>query len=129
MRNLAAMSTVVACAVVFLTTPSTGGAAQQKSRKGGRAAMTVTGCLHKGTEANTYMLTNVAGGRSYELIGTPSDVNLAPHVGHKIDVTGTAVAANRAAKAEGVKGAAKKEERGERHLQVQSFKMVAARCP
>jgi hypothetical protein len=86
------------------------------------------GCLQKGTEANTYMLTNVAGGRSYELIGTPSDVNLAPHVGHKIDVTGTAVAANRAAKAEGVKGAAKKAERGERHLQVQSFKMVAASC-
>src|SRR6267143_4714791 len=65
---------------------------QQKNRKGGRAAMTVTGCLQKGTETSTYMLTNVAGGRSYELIGTPSDVNLAPHVGHKIDVTGTAVA-------------------------------------
>jgi len=102
---------------------------QQKNRKGGRAAMTVTGCLQKGTETSTYMLTNVAGGRSYELIGTPSDVNLAPHVGHKIDVTGTAVAANRAAKAEGTKGAAKKAERGERHLQVQSFRMVAASCP
>jgi len=72
---------------------------------------------------------NLAGGRSYELIGRPSDVNLAPHVGHKIDVTGAAVAANRAAKAEGVKGAAKKVERGERHLQVQSFRMIAGSCP
>ena len=129
MRKLAAMTTVVACAVIFLATASMSQAAKQKSRKGGGAATTVTGCLQKGNEANTYMLTNVAGGGSYEVIGAPANVNLAPHVGHKIDVTGRAVAANKAAKAEGVKGAAKKAERGERHLQVQSFKMVAPSCP
>ena len=129
MRKLSAMTTLAVCAVMILATASPGETAKRKSKKGGGGATHVTGCLQNGTEANTYRLTNVSGGKSYELIGGPAKVNLAPHVGHKIEVTGKAVKPNKATRAEGVKGAAKKEERRKRHLRVQSIKMLAPNCP
>ena len=132
MKRLLRMSTVVACAVLLLGAWSTTAAeGQRKGKKSaGGGAVTVSGCLRKGPEANTYVLTNVTGGASYELIGAPASVNFAPHVGHKIEVTGKNISKpNKAAKIEGEKGAAKKEERGERHLEVQSIKMVSTSCP
>jgi len=51
----------------------------------------MTGCLKKGTAPDTYMVTDVEG-NGPKSIGIVSSVpNLAPHVGHKIEVTGTAV--------------------------------------
>lgn len=129
MKRLLGMTTLVTCGVL-VAGALTGAAADQKKGKKDGGAMTVSGCLQKGTEANTYVLTNVTGGGSYELIGAPASVNLAPHVGHRIEVTGKNIAKpNKAAKIEGTKGADKKEERGERHLEVQSFKMVSPACP
>ena len=131
MRRLLEMTTVVACGVLLVSALSTAADAQKKGKKSsGGGAVTVSGCLQKGNESNTFMLTNVSGGGSYELVGAPSGVNLAPHVGHRVEITGKNVAnSNKAAKMEGKKGAEKKEERGEHHLQVQSFKMMSPTCP
>jgi hypothetical protein len=123
------MTTLVTCSVLLAGVLATAADHQKKGKKS-NGAMTVSGCLQKGTEPNTYLLTNVSGGGSYELIGAPATVNLAPHVGHRVEITGQAVTKpNKAAKMEGAKGAEKKEERGERHLQVRSLKMVSPSCP
>lgn len=58
-----------------------------------KGAITVTGCVAAGTEPDHYMLTNVmktgetGGGQmvTYALMGG----ELKPHVGHKVEVTGT----------------------------------------
>ena len=99
-------------------------------KKKGPAVHSMTGCLQKG-EGNTFTLTNVdgSGPKTVEIAGTAAGVNLSPHVGHKIEITGTTIGAKAAARAEGAKGKEKKEERGEHHMQVQSMKMIAASCP
>src|ERR1700683_1176353 len=51
----------------------------------------MTGCLQKGSAANTYMVTNVEGSGPKSIGIVSSTADLAPHVGHKIEVTGTAV--------------------------------------
>jgi hypothetical protein len=51
---------------------------------------TMTGCLQKGATDGTYELMNTGKGPMVVEI-SESAVNLAPHVGHKIDITGTAV--------------------------------------
>jgi hypothetical protein len=51
----------------------------------------MTGCLMKGATDGTYELMNTgAGPKTVEI--SESTANLAPHVGHKIEITGTAVA-------------------------------------
>ena len=131
MKRLLGMTTLVTCSVLLAGVLATAADTQKKGKKkSSSSAMTVSGCLQKGTEPNTYTLTNVNGSDSYELIGAPASVNLAPHVGHRVEITGQAVTKpNKAAKMEGAKGAEKKEEQGERHLQVRSFKMMSPTCP
>ena len=52
----------------------------------------MTGCLAKGTADGSFIVTNVGEGKGPNAIGiVSSTANLAPHVGHKITVTGTAV--------------------------------------
>ena len=86
-------------------------------------------CLQKGDDANTFKLTNVEGSgpKNVEIIGTTSGVDLSPHVGHKVTITGTAVGAKAAAKTEGTKDV--KKERAEHHMRVSAVKMVSATCP
>lgn len=116
--------------------PKTKDAAPVKpaAAKGG-GAHTMTGCLGKGTEANTFMLTNVEGSgpKEVELINIPASVNLAPHVGHKVAITGTTVSTRAAARAEtGTKKpaqAVQKEEAGEHHMKPTAVKMISASCP
>lgn len=50
----------------------------------------MTGCLAKGDDPGTYKLTNVAKGPS-EVVIAESTPDLAPHVGHKVEITGVAV--------------------------------------
>jgi hypothetical protein len=48
------------------------------------------GCLEAGPTAGSYMLTNVAKGpKTVGIVSSTPD--LAPHVGHKLEITGTAV--------------------------------------
>jgi hypothetical protein len=115
------------------------GAAAKGQKKGG-GAHSMTGCLQKGDEANTYKLTSVEGNgpKTVEIVGMASGVDLAPHVGHKVTITGHSVGARAAAKTEGKKEGTKdekkgmkndKEERGEHHMRVDAVKMVSATCP
>ena len=47
----------------------------------------MTGCLQKGTAPNSYMLDNVEGNGPKTIGLVSSASNLAPHVGHKIEVS------------------------------------------
>lgn len=95
---------------------------------------TMTGCLAKGSEPNTYMLNSIEGGgpTHVELINVPASLKLDPHVGHKVAITGTTVSTKAAARAEtGTRkptGAQKKEEAGEHHMAPTALKMVSTSC-
>lgn len=81
----------------------------------------MTGCLAKGTEPNTYMVTDVEKGP--KTIGiVSSTVNLAPHVGHKIEVTGTAVPAEEAE-------ADKNVPKAPHYMKLTAIKMISTTCP
>lgn len=103
--------------------------ARAQKKKAGGGVHSMTGCLQKG-EGSTFTLTNVqgTGPKTVEIVGSAPGANLSAHVGHKIEITGTAVAAKKAAKAEGDKKNMK-EERSEHHMQVQSVKMLGTTCP
>jgi len=49
----------------------------------------MTGCLQRGTDAGTFKLTNVDKVSTVDI--AESTATLDPHVGHKIEITGTAV--------------------------------------
>ena len=76
----------------------------------------MTGCLEKGETATTWKLTNVEGGKVklVEISETAADLKMAPHVGHKITITGTALPGKPA---------------GEHHMRVDAVKMVSQTCP
>lgn len=76
----------------------------------------MTGCLEKGATATTWKLTNVEGGKvkAVEIGETAADLKLAPHVGHKVTITGTVLTGKPA---------------GEHHMRVEAVKMVSATCP
>ena len=106
------------------------------------AAKSLTGCLEKGDEANTFKLTHVTGGGDWELVGAPAALKMSEHVGHKVEVSGTSVSAAAAEKAEHAAGAKKetkaeekaekkeeKGEKGEHHLKVAAVKMISSTCP
>ena len=93
---------------------------------------TLTGCLQKGDGANEYGLT-AKDGSTWEL--SSDSVDLAPHVGHTVTITGTRSAAH--AKAHAMKEGAKEEmkehgmtksatEHG--HLKVIKMKHVSESC-
>ena len=50
----------------------------------------MTGCLAKGADANTFKLTDLERGPDTVDIAETT-VNMDPHVGHKVEITGTAV--------------------------------------
>jgi len=112
-----------------------GAALATAATKHSTAGITLTGCLQKGDEPNTFLLTNATGTGAkadrWELIGAPASLKMSDHVGHKVEVSGHAVGAGAAAKKEGKKGAKteKAEEAGEHHLQVRSLKHVSPTCP
>ncbi len=92
-----------------------------QTRGGGEHTM--TGCLAKGTAANTFIVNNTAE-KGPKTIGiVESKDNLAPHVGHKMDFTGTAVPN---AEAEAMKPAPPK---ADHYMKITATKMVSTTCP
>jgi hypothetical protein len=78
--------------------------------------------LKNGTEPNTYMITDIEG-KGPKTIGiVSSTADLAPHVGHKIAITGTAVSALKAEKEKNVPKA-------EHYMKVTAIKMISETCP
>jgi hypothetical protein len=120
------IAAVLACALA-----STSEAKGQKKK--GPATHSMTGCLQKGA-GNMFTLTSVegTGPKTVEIVATAPGVNLSPHVGHKIEITGTTVSASQAAKIEAKATSTKKdmkEEKGEHHMRVVSMKMIGTTCP
>lgn len=84
---------------------------------------TMTGCLQKGTDANTFIVMNTAE-KGPKTIGiVESKVNLTPHVGHKIDITGVAVPNKEA------ESAAMKPAKADHYMRLSAIKMVSTTCP
>jgi hypothetical protein len=74
------------------------------------AEHSMTGCLEKGATAKTFRLTNVEKVKTVDIAESKAD--LAPHLGHKIEITGTAVAGK------------------ETHtMNISAVKMVSPTCP
>lgn len=118
------MKTAIACAVVAVVAfgMSARTLAQDKMAKPPQEH-TMTGCLQKGVTADTFVVQNTAE-KGPKMIGiVSSKATLAPHVGHKIDITGTAVPA---AEAEKSKPAPPK---ADHYMNLTAIKMVAATCP
>jgi len=83
---------------------------------------TMTGCLKAGDAAGSYQLTDLdKGPKSVGIVS--SDANLAPHVGHKIAITGTAVPADEAVKDN------KDVPKAPHYMKVTSIKMISPTCP
>lgn len=95
-------------------------AAQEKKAP---AEHTMQGCVAKGASADTFVVNNTAP-KGPKVIGiVESKEKLAPHVGHKIDITGTAVPN---AEAEKMKPAPPK---ADHYMRLTAIKMVSATCP
>jgi hypothetical protein len=103
---------VVACAMTI----SMGSIAQDMPKE-----HSMTGCLKAGDAAGSYMLTDLEKGpKSVGIVS--SSANLKPHVGHKIEITGTPVAA---ADAEAMKDVPK----APHYMKVTAVKMLSPTCP
>ena len=114
------MKSVFATAIVCAFAVSlTAAAAQEKMAP---KEHTMSGCLAKGT-GDMYTVTNTAekGPKTIGIISSSAD--LKGHVGHKIDITGTAVPN---AEAEAMKPAPPK---AEHYMKLTAVKMVSATCP
>jgi hypothetical protein len=82
---------------------------------------TMTGCLRAGTAPGSFYLSDLEKGPKTVGI-VSSDAKLAPHVGHKIDITGTPV---KPADAEADPNVPK----APHYMHVNSIKMVSPTCP
>src|SRR5207244_12388892 len=76
-RSLVALLAIVSALAVAVAVQAQQAAPKEHS---------MTGCLKKGTEANSYMVTDVEGTGPKSIGIVSSTANLAPHVGHKIEV-------------------------------------------
>jgi opacity protein-like surface antigen len=113
MKRLFMTAVVLSCALAFMLAAQ----AQQAPKE-----HTMTGCLKAGSEAGTYMVTDVEGNGPKTIGIVSSEANLAPHVGHKIAVTGTAVPAKEAE-------ADPKVPKAAHYMKLTSIKMVSTTCP
>lgn len=82
---------------------------------------TMAGCLQKGPTPDSFIVQNTAE-KGPKVIGiTESKANLAPHVGHTIEITGVNVPAK---EAESMKNVPK----ADHYMSLSAIKMVAASC-
>ena len=82
----------------------------------------MTGCLKAGPTPDSYMLTDLLSGPKTVGI-VSSSVNLAPHVGHKVELTGTAVPEEEALKEN------KEVPKAPHYLKVTAMKHISSSCP
>ena len=87
------------------------------------AEHTMTGCVQKGATASVGLVQNTAekGPKTIGIVASKD--NLAPHVGHKIDIVGVNVPA---AEAEKMKPAPPK---ADHYMRLSAIKMVSTTCP
>ena len=81
----------------------------------------MTGCLAKGAAPDTYVLTDLEKGpKSVGIVS--STAKLAPHVGHKVELTGTAVPPKDAETDASVPKAP-------HYMKITAVKMISPTCP
>lgn len=119
MRLLALGTAFVTCAFVG----SVAATMQEKPAPSAQKEHTMTGCLQKGSQPDTFVVNNTAekGPKAIGIVA--STPNLTPHVGHKIDITGTAVPNK---EAESMKPAPPK---ADHYMRITAIKMVSTTCP
>ena len=85
----------------------------------------MTGCLRVGTAPGTYQLTDVTiPANGPKTVGIVSSIpNLAPHVGHKVEITGTAMSEAEAMKEN------KNVPKAPHYMKVTAMKHISATCP
>jgi hypothetical protein len=96
----------------------------QQSSTSSSAPVSVTGCLAQGDGANEYSIKG-EDGKTYGLLASGS-VNMKPHLGHKVTVTGTP--AKEVEKSEKTPATTARTQESE-HLRVTDLKMVSTSCP
>jgi len=128
MKSLLLNSAFAAGLAVALAVATPAAASKHQGKKKAPAGHSMTGCLEKGETANTYKLTNVTGKgpKTVEIVDVASGVDLAPHIGHTVTITGTTVGTKEAAAKE--KTTNMKEEKKEHHMKADAVKMVSDTC-
>ena len=118
MKNLLVYGAVAAAALTLSV-----GVRAQETAKPAPKEHTMTGCLAKGATAGTFIVTSTAekGPKTIGIVS--SKANLAPHVGHKIDITGLNVPAKEA------ESAKPKPPAADHYMTLSAIAMVAAKCP
>ena len=113
MKYTIVMALFVSCAITL----ALGVRAQDAAPK----EHSMTGCLAKGAAPDTYMLTDLEKGpKSVGIVS--STAKLAPHVGHKVELTGTAVPAKDAEADANVPKAP-------HYMKITAVKMISPTCP
>lgn len=115
MRPSPVRAFVVACVCAVGVT------AFAQEKPAGQKEHTMGGCLQKGDTADSYVVMNAAEKGPRRIGIVESKANLAPHVGHHIDITGTGVPNK---EAESMKNAPK----ADHYMRVSEIKMVSATC-
>jgi hypothetical protein len=113
MRNSIIAGFIVSCAL------ATGFNAQSQDPP---KEHSMTGCLKQGDTAGTYMITDVEGSGPKSVGIVTSTANLAPHVGHKVAITGTGVPPKEAELEKTVPKAP-------HYMKVSAVKMISSTCP
>ena len=112
--RLALVAGFMLCSVVLL--------AQGVNAQEAPKVHSMTGCLKAGPTPDSYMLTDLAKGP--KTVGIVSSaVNLAPHVGHKVELTGTAVPEKEAMNEN------KDAPKTPHYMKVTAMKHVSSTCP
>ena len=83
----------------------------------------MTGCLQKGATADTFMLSNTEPKGPKMTAILESKENLAPHVGHKVTITGVDVPAKEA------ENAKTKPAKADHYMRLSAVKHVSPTCP
>jgi hypothetical protein len=118
MKTSVAGSLIAACVAAFSLT-----AVAQDEKKPPAKEHSMTGCVQKGSTADTFVIAN-SDAKGPKLIGiVESKESLAPHVGHKITITGVDVPAKEA------ESGKTKPEKADHYMKVSAIKMVATTCP
>ncbi len=88
------------------------GFAVRAEAQGAPAEHSMTGCLAPGDSAGTFKLTHLEKGPK-EVVIAETTANLAPHLGHKVEITGVAVPG-----------------KDKTHtMKVTAVKMISSKCP
>ena len=112
MKKMILAVLVIACAM----TVSMGTSAQDAPKE-----HSMTGCLRAGDAPGSYMLTDLEKGpKSVGIVS--STAKLAPHVGHKVELTGTAVPVKDAEADANVPKAP-------HYMKITAVKMISPTCP